>query len=99
MFLAERDGALAGFYSLILQDEPELDLMFVADTAQATGIGTLLIGHLRDEARRLGISTIQIVSHPPSVGFYQRMGATIVGLQAPADKAAWERPILSLPEL
>ncbi len=65
MFLAERDGALAGFYSLILQDEPELDLMFVADTAQATGIGTLLIGHLRDEARRLGISTIQIVSHPP----------------------------------
>ncbi len=34
VFLAEADGDILGFYSLIVGGEPELDLMFVADAAQ-----------------------------------------------------------------
>ena len=36
MVLAERDGEALGFYSLIVDGEPELDLMFVADAARHT---------------------------------------------------------------
>ncbi|HWU17318.1 MAG TPA: GNAT family N-acetyltransferase [Devosia sp.] len=95
-YVADLDGAIAGFYSLTLGDEPELDLMFVADHAQGMGLGAKLFQHMAAEAQRRGIAAIKIVSHPPSVGFYQRMGATIVGTQPPNMRVKWERPILRL---
>ena len=95
-YLAERDGVVAGFYSLTLGDEPELDLMFVADHAQGTGLGASLFRHMATEAKRRGIASVKIVSHPPSVGFYQRMGATIVGTKPPSKKVTWRRPVLHL---
>lgn len=95
-YVADLDGAIAGFYSLTLGDEPELDLMFIADHAQGMGLGAKLFQHMTAEAQRRGIAAIKIVSHPPSVGFYQRMGATIVGTLPPNMKARWERPILRL---
>lgn len=95
-YVADFQGDIAGFYSLTLADEPELDLMFVADHAQGTGIGAKLFQHMAAEAKRRGIPSIKIVSHPPSVGFYQRMGATIVGIKPPTIKVTWARPILNL---
>ena len=88
---------ISGFYSLTLETEPELDLMFVADSAQGSGIGRELFGHMRSVAAQLNLTTVKIVSHPPSVGFYQRMGAFRVGTKPPTLKARWERPILHLP--
>ncbi|MEG3152627.1 GNAT family N-acetyltransferase [Sphingomonas sp. ZT3P38] len=95
--VAEHNGSIAGFYSLTLGGEPELDLMFVTDPAQGSGLGAMLFRHMRIEARRRGIAAVRIVSHPPSVGFYQKMGATIIGTSPPTPRAAWERPILTLP--
>ncbi len=95
-YVAVLQDAIAGFYSLTLTDEPELDLMFVADHAQRTGIGAKLFQHMVAEAKRRGVPSIKIVSHPPSVGFYQRMGATIVGTKLPTMKVTWARPILNL---
>ncbi|CAO0833300.1 N-acetyltransferase OS=Streptomyces microflavus OX=1919 GN=Smic_00220 PE=4 SV=1 [Streptomyces microflavus] len=61
------DDRVLGFYSLILRP-PELDLMFVADEAQGLGIGRLLIGHLREEARRAGLTGVRIWrTRPPRV--------------------------------
>ena len=97
MYLAEAEGQLLGFYSLILGDEPELDLMFVAAAAQGTGLGRRLFAHMKEEAREHGIAVVRIVSHPPSVGFYQRMGAELVGVKPPSPpRVSWERPVLSL---
>lgn len=97
IFLAETSGQLLGFYSLMLGEEPELDLMFVADDAQGTGVGRQLIEHMRREARARGIRAVTIVSHPPSVGFYQRLGAVLTGIKPPAgDRVTWERPVLTL---
>lgn len=96
MFLAEGADGLLGFYSLVLGPEPELDLMFVADAAQGTGLGRLLFDHLKATADALGIDRIKIVSHPPSEGFYRKMGAVRVGVKAPTAKATWARPILEL---
>ncbi|WNI26457.1 GNAT family N-acetyltransferase [Streptomyces sp. ITFR-16] len=92
----EESERLLGFYALIL-DPPELDLMFVADDAQGAGIGRLLVGHLREEARSGGLTGVRIVSHPPSEGFYRSVGAERTGTVRAAPPAVmWDRPELLL---
>ncbi|MFI5805847.1 GNAT family N-acetyltransferase [Streptomyces sp. NPDC051561] len=93
------DGTVLGFYALLL-DPPELDLMFVADSAQGLGIGRHLITHLKARAREAGIEEVRVVSHPPSEGFYRSVGAVPVGT-VPANPPAvrWDRPELSIPIL
>lgn len=89
-------GRILGFYALLL-DPPELDLMFVADSAQGLGIGRLLAAHLREEARTAGLAGIRIVSHPPAEGFYRSIGAEPVGtVRADPPAVMWDRPELVL---
>lgn len=96
VFLAEWNGAITGFYSLIVDGEAELDLMFVADAAHGTGLGKILFDHMCRTARDLGLAAVRIVSHPPALGFYERMGAVRVGTARPRGRITWERPILML---
>lgn len=97
IYLAEDASGTVGFYSLKLAPAPELDLMFVADHAQGKGVGRALLAHLKGTARRLGVREIRIVSHPPSVGFYKRMGAVEAGVIPPSGHVTWPRPLLTLP--
>ncbi len=91
------DDRVLGFYALILQP-PELDLMFVADEAQGLGVGRLLVGHLREEAGRAGLTGVRIVSHPPAEGFYRAVGAEPAGtVRANPPAVMWDRPELLLP--
>lgn len=39
VWVAESNGDILGFYSLVIQGTPERDLMFVADAAQGLGLG------------------------------------------------------------
>jgi GNAT superfamily N-acetyltransferase len=94
--VAERAGEVAGFYSLIVEGEPELDLMFVADAAQGLGIGERLFGHMRQAAMDLGLDAVKIVSNPPAEGFYRRMGAERIGTKRPKGRITWSQPILYL---
>lgn len=95
--VAEQDGSIVGFFSVVLLSaEPELDLMFVADHMQRSGLGTALFHYMTGELKRQGMTTVRITAHPPAVGFYQKMGAIIVGKKAVAGKIDWERPILIL---
>jgi len=96
IFVAQGRGQLLGFYSLIVGEAVELDLMFVGDAAQGKGVGNALFRHMRDRARALGASHVKIVSHPPSLGFYERMGAQRVGVQQAAGRITWTRPVLQL---
>lgn len=87
-------GRLVGFYSLVLEPA-ELDLAFVSDEAQGTGVGRLLMEHMLDEAQRAGLTGVRVVSNPPAERFYLRMGAERVGVVAPTPpKVTWERPEL-----
>ncbi|MCX4573532.1 GNAT family N-acetyltransferase [Streptomyces sp. NBC_01571] len=87
-------GRLQGFYALVLES-PELDLAFVADDVQGRGVGRLLIEHMLGQARAAGLRGVGVVSHPPAVAFYRRLGAVRVGTVAPAPpKVDWERPDL-----
>ena len=94
--VAERDGTLLGFYSLVVEGEADLDLMFVSDAAQGLGVGRALFEHVKATARAHGFATVAIGSHPPSVGFYERMGAVRCGVLAPQGQVSWERPLLQL---
>ncbi|MFI6908135.1 GNAT family N-acetyltransferase [Nonomuraea sp. NPDC050394] len=81
-----------GFYALT---GDELDLMFVADHAQGTGLGRRLVEHMLDQARRAGLSRVRVVSNPPAEPFYLRMGAERVGTCPPKPpRVTWERPEL-----
>ncbi|MGW1377818.1 GNAT family N-acetyltransferase [Streptomyces sp. NPDC002446] len=103
VFVAVREGAaggetgerILGFYSLVVEPA-ELDLMFVADEAQGYGMGRRLIEHMRGEARRLGIESVRVVSHPPAEGFYRSMGARPSGtVRANPPAVMWDRPELT----
>ncbi len=90
----ERDGALLGFYGLLLEP-PELDLMFVADRAQGLGVGRRLVDHMLHRAQDAGAGRVRVVSHPPAEEFYVRMGAVRAATLPPQPpKVTWERPEL-----
>jgi GNAT superfamily N-acetyltransferase len=97
VFVAETAAGVVGFYSLVAAaSQPELDLLFVSDGVQGMGVGTALIDHLKLFASSLYVEAIKIVSHPPALGFYLRMGAEQVGFVAPSGQVTWERPLLKL---
>lgn len=95
--IAEEAGAALGFYSLMLGETPELDLLFVVDAAQGRGIGRLLMAHMQALAASRGVSAVKIVSHPPAADFYRGLGAVDVGYAYPMGRVTWVRPIFSLP--
>ncbi|MFF9144443.1 N-acetyltransferase family protein [Streptomyces sp. NPDC055051] len=90
----DADDRVLGFYALLL-DEAELDLAFVADTAQGLGIGRTLMAHMTGEARTAGLDAVRVVAHPPAEEFYLRTGARRTGTVAPTGRIHWERPELS----
>ncbi|MEI9886193.1 MAG: GNAT family N-acetyltransferase [Rhizomicrobium sp.] len=96
VFVAERDDAILGFYGLVVEGEPDLDLMFVSDAARGSGIGRALFDHMKETARRRGIASIRIGSHPPAASFYERMGAERCGVAPPIPGVTWERPLFKL---
>ncbi|MFI9111039.1 GNAT family N-acetyltransferase [Streptomyces venezuelae] len=82
-----------GFYALLL-DEAELDLAFVADSAQGLGIGRLLMEHMTGQARAAGLTAVRVVAHPPAEEFYLRTGAVRTGTVPAAGRIHWDRPEL-----
>ncbi len=93
LFVYELDGRIAGFYSLKYDaGRAELDFLFVDNGTQGHGIGRALFQHMLEEARRLGIAEVLIVSHPPAEVFYARMGAVTIGMQPPGGRVSWARP-------
>ena len=97
IYLAEEAGRTLGFYSLMLGETPELDLLFVDDAAQYRGLGRTLMDHMRALAAMRGVAAVKIVSHPPAADFYRRVGAIDAGLAYPMGRVTWVRPIFMLP--
>ncbi|MFC9732613.1 GNAT family N-acetyltransferase [Streptomyces roseolus] len=90
----DADDRVLGFYALLL-DEAELDLAFVADSAQGLGIGRLLMAHMNRAARAAGLTAVRVVAHPPAEEFYLRTGARRTGTVAASGRVHWDRPELT----
>jgi ribosomal protein S18 acetylase RimI-like enzyme len=96
VFCAERDGTLAGFYS-VSGDGPsrEIEHMWVLPEHIGSGIGRALFEHMTAELRAAGVELLRIESDPNAVGFYERMGARRIG-DVPATPAGRTLPLLEL---
>lgn len=93
VLVARGPSGPVGFAALT---DAELDLLFVADEAQGTGLGARLVRHILDAARENGLSEVRVVSHPPAVKFYERMGARQIGTVPPKPpRISWSRPELA----
>jgi len=95
-------GEIVGFYSITTpgvtrtQGDSELSYLFVHNEWQGKGIGRKLFHDAVSTARLEGRTRLIIVAHPPSRGFYLRMGAEKVGEQSPLGKVRWNRPIYAV---
>ena len=84
MFLDEEDGVICGYYSLLIKDSGECELgnLSVLPEYRHRGIGTNLLKHAMDTARKQGLSILylSIVEENTVLRkWYERNGAVHLG--------------------
>jgi GNAT superfamily N-acetyltransferase len=83
VYVAEQEGELLGFYALIVRaNKAELDHLWVAPKHVGSGVGKELFINAMQRAAGQNVSEVQISSDPHAAGFYQKMGASRVGVVA-----------------
>ena len=100
VFVAEADGALAGFYCLCRwADDPdgiEIDWLFVEPSFIGRGVGRALGEHAIATARALGASRLWVVSDQNAEGFYSALGMIRCGEQESSVVPGRMNPVLRL---
>jgi GNAT superfamily N-acetyltransferase len=81
VFVAEWNGAIAGFCSLLprTDGDGELDALFVEPTLRRMGIGRALIEHCVLAAQRQGWAGLRVVGNPHAWDFYKACGFISIG--------------------
>ena len=83
VFVAEDEGALVGFASLLVTPEGcELDAIHVDPDAQRAGVGSALLHAAVEHARSRGIDRLHldvIGENEPAQAFYRRAGWELTG--------------------
>ncbi|MGI8998604.1 MAG: GNAT family N-acetyltransferase, partial [Candidatus Limnocylindria bacterium] len=80
VWVAESPGAVPiGYHRVLAGDPAELEDLWVEPDAIGSGVGRRLFQHAIEVAAGLGASAFEIVSDPHAVGFYERMGAVVIG--------------------
>jgi predicted N-acetyltransferase YhbS len=73
---------IIGFYALTLTGEGGrlvLDHLWLLPKAIGQGVGRALFAHAVERARAMGARQLEIEAEPNAMGFYERMGARIIG--------------------
>lgn len=77
-WVAERDGVVAGLCSLLVSgDEGEIDPVVVRSELRSQGIGTALLQHAIEEARRRNVRLLSIrpvARNIEAIALYHRLG-------------------------
>ena len=82
-YVAELDGEIAGFYSLIHEGQTwNLEHLWVAPSHMRRGVGRALLSHALGLAARDGAESIAIDADPYAEPFYVACGARRVGAVA-----------------
>ncbi|MBX3016027.1 MAG: GNAT family N-acetyltransferase [Caldilineaceae bacterium] len=80
VYKAQLDQTTIGWYGLIMQDDAALlDDLWVTPAWIGQGVGRSLFTHACQTARQHGSRQLRWEAEPYAVGFYQQMGATIIG--------------------
>jgi len=81
VFVAERDGVVAGFAAVLPRPDggAELDALFVEPHLWKCGIGRRLVDHVADVARARSASFLHVVGNPHAEGFYNACGFRTTG--------------------
>ena len=81
VFVAERDGTLAGFAAVVPRPDggAELDALFVEPRLWKRGIGRRLVTHVADVARRRSAGFLHVIGNPHAEGFYLSCGFRVTG--------------------
>jgi GNAT superfamily N-acetyltransferase len=81
VFVAERDGAPAGFAAVVPRSDggAELDALFVEPALWRHGIGRRLVDYMADVARTRGAGFLHVVGNPHAEGFYVSCGFRVIG--------------------
>ena len=79
-YKAIANAVIIGWHAVIVgQPVAVLDDLWVAPACMGKGVGRALFEHARHMAQQQGAARLAIEADPYAVGFYQHMGATIVG--------------------
>lgn len=81
VFVAERDGVIAGFAAVLLRTDgqSELDGLFVEPTMWRHGVGRSLVEHCVAFARAQGAAVLHVIGNPHAKEFYSACGFEVVG--------------------
>jgi GNAT superfamily N-acetyltransferase len=96
IFVAERDGAIVGWASLVVRgDVAILDDLWVEPQAMGRGVGRELFLRVAGAARRRGAVRLEWEAEPNALGFYERMGGRYL---RDGDESEWGRtlPVLGV---
>ncbi len=85
-WVAEIDGATAGWFSLVqMRDAVLLDNFFLLPAHIGSGVGRRMWEEALRMAESAGAERLTLESDPNAAGFYERMGARLTGsVTAPA---------------
>ena len=81
VFVAERDGVVAGFAAVVPRSDggAELDALFVEPQLWKQGVGRQLVDHVAQVARVRAATFLHVIGNPHAEGFYISCGFTITG--------------------
>jgi GNAT superfamily N-acetyltransferase len=77
--LESSSGDPIGYHRVITGDPAELEDLWVEPSAIGSGAGRRLFEHAVEVASTGGASALEIDADPNAVGFYERMGAVLIG--------------------
>ena len=95
VWCATLDDRIVGFYAITGADGFELDHLWVEPDHHRRGIGTTLLQHAIQRARREGATLLRIVAEPHAAPFYEKHGAGQVGSVA-STPAGRRLPVMEL---
>jgi N-acetylglutamate synthase-like GNAT family acetyltransferase len=84
VFVAERDGIVAGFAAVALRPGggAELEALFVEPYLWKHGVGRRLVAHIAEIARVRAAAFLYVIGNPRAEGFYRSCGFSQMGTVA-----------------
>ncbi len=80
LFTATIGGKIVAFAALKLEEKQyELEHLWVLPDYMGLGIGKKLVLHLKQFLQSKNIDKLEVISDPNALGFYQKMGGTVIG--------------------